>query len=32
MEDTAMELSEELRADGVEVIIALTHCRVPNVS
>jgi 5'-nucleotidase len=36
MVDTAMELSKELRdPEGehkVEIIIALTHCRVPNVS
>ena len=36
MVDTATELSRELRdPDGehrVDIIIALTHCRVPNVS
>ena len=36
MKDTAIELSEELRDPNgehkVEVVIALTHCRVPNVS
>jgi hypothetical protein len=36
MKETAIELSKELRdPEGehrVEVVIALTHCRVPNVS
>ena len=33
MVDTALALSKELREEqGVEVVIALTHCRVPNVS
>ncbi len=36
MRETALELSRELRdpkgEHRVEVIIALTHCRVPNVS
>jgi 2',3'-cyclic-nucleotide 2'-phosphodiesterase (5'-nucleotidase family) len=33
MAETAREISKELREEhGVEVIIALTHCRVPNVS
>lgn len=36
MKDTALELSQELRDPNgehqVDIIIALTHCRVPNVS
>jgi 2',3'-cyclic-nucleotide 2'-phosphodiesterase (5'-nucleotidase family) len=36
MVDTAIELSKELRDPNgehkVDIIIALTHCRVPNVS
>ena len=36
MVDTAIELSKELRDPNgehkVDMIIALTHCRVPNVS
>lgn len=34
MKEVAIELSKELRdpeKEGVDIIIALTHCRVPNV-
>lgn len=36
MKETALQLSKELRdpngPHGVDIVIALTHCRVPNVS